>query len=341
MTIVSTQEWASYISDFPDVHLLQTATWGDFKEAFGWKPVRIIQEAGVQILLRPLFFGLSMAYIPKGPLQIHSLDESHPLVQEIDLFCKNNRVVFLKVEPDAWQEPNMPDPTPVYRLPSPSPKYRISSYAIQPPRTLTIDLSGSQDTILERMKQKTRYNIKLSQKRGVEVHTYPDVGVFYDLLTITGQRDLFGVHSLEYYHQCFHAFQQQDACELFIAEYDGSPLAGLLAFRWGKRAWYFYGASNNEKRELMPTYAIQWEAMRWAKENGCIVYDLWGVPDQEKAILEQQFSSRSDGLWGVYRFKRGFGGNLCRSPGPWDRVYQPILYAFYRLWMNFRQRNTE
>jgi lipid II:glycine glycyltransferase (peptidoglycan interpeptide bridge formation enzyme) len=202
-------------------------------------------------------------------------------------------------------------------------------------------LTGNEDTILDRMKQKTRYNIKLSQKRGVIVHASNDLDTFYDLMAITAQRDRFGVHSREYFQQCFHTFKPHGSCELFIAEQDAQPLAGLMVFAHGKRAWYFYGASNNAKREMMPTYAIQWEAIRWAKARGCIIYDLWGVPDEEEDILEQKFLSRADGLWGVYRFKRGFGGKLCRSPGPWDRVYQPLLYAFYCFWINRRQRNKD
>jgi lipid II:glycine glycyltransferase (peptidoglycan interpeptide bridge formation enzyme) len=79
----------------------------------------------------------------------------------------------------------------------------------------------------------------------------------------------------------------------------------------------------------MPTYLLQWEAMRWAKEQVCQTYDLWGVPDQDLRILEEKFTKRSDGLWGVYRFKRGFGGDLLRAAGPWDKVYQPVLYFLY------------
>jgi lipid II:glycine glycyltransferase (peptidoglycan interpeptide bridge formation enzyme) len=83
----------------------------------------------------------------------------------------------------------------------------------------------------------------------------------------------------------------------------------------------------------MPTYLLQWEAMRWARASGCVEYDLWGVPDADEEILEEQFTGRSDGLWGVYRFKRGFGGRLRRAPGPWDRVYRPFLYNLYRWWV--------
>ena len=82
----------------------------------------------------------------------------------------------------------------------------------------------------------------------------------------------------------------------------------------------------------MPTYLLQWEALQWAKNKGCKVYDLWGVPDYPENELEDNFLERFDGLWGVYRFKRGFGGQLKRTIGAWDRVYQPLLYKLYQLW---------
>jgi lipid II:glycine glycyltransferase (peptidoglycan interpeptide bridge formation enzyme) len=87
----------------------------------------------------------------------------------------------------------------------------------------------------------------------------------------------------------------------------------------------------------MPNYLLQWEAIRWAKSQGCTEYDLWGVPDEDMDTLEANFTLRSDGLWGVYRFKRGFGGELKRSVGSWDRVYNPLLYRAYTLWQKYRQ----
>jgi lipid II:glycine glycyltransferase (peptidoglycan interpeptide bridge formation enzyme) len=184
------------------------------------------------------------------------------------------------------------------------------------------------------MKQKTRYNVRLGLKRGIIVRPTTEVEVFYDLVRVTSERDQFGVHSLAYYQRCFDLFSPRGECELLIAEYEGQPLAGLMVFRRGRRAWYFYGASSNEYRELMPSYLLQWEAMRWAKNQGCEEYDLWGVPDADADSLEANFTSRSDGLWGVYRFKRGFGGVLQRAVGPWDRVYKPTLYRLYSMWMD-------
>jgi lipid II:glycine glycyltransferase (peptidoglycan interpeptide bridge formation enzyme) len=187
------------------------------------------------------------------------------------------------------------------------------------------------------MKQKTRYNIKLAEKKGVVVQPSADINSFYGLMTATGQRDGFGIHSQSYYQAAYDLFSEKDNCILNIATFEGKPLAGLMAFYSGARAWYFYGASNDEERQRMPTYLLQWETMRWAASKGCKVYDLWGVPDFEEDVLESQFSGRGDGLWGVYRFKRGFGGRLLRSAGAWDRVYNPLLYKLYLLWFLGRE----
>ncbi|MBN2146769.1 MAG: peptidoglycan bridge formation glycyltransferase FemA/FemB family protein, partial [Anaerolineales bacterium] len=129
-------------------------------------------------------------------------------------------------------------------------------------------------------------------------------------------------------------------CELLIAEFDHEPLGALMVFTRGKRAWYFYGASSDLHRDRMPNYLLQWEAMRWARSQGCTEYDLWGVPDANLTTLEKQFTERSDGLWGVYRFKRGFGGELRRAASAWDRVYNSLLYRFY-CWQAQRKRQSE
>ena len=103
-----------------------------------------------------------------------------------------------------------------------------------------------------------------------------------------------------------------------------------MAFAWGCRAWYMYGASSDEHRNRMPNHLLQWEAIGWAKEKGCLTYDLWGIPDEDEEVLEREFLKRSGGLWGVYRFKRGFGGRVVRFLGAYDYIYSPLLYRLYR-----------
>jgi lipid II:glycine glycyltransferase (peptidoglycan interpeptide bridge formation enzyme) len=209
---------------------------------------------------------------------------------------------------------------------------------IQPRRTILIDISGSEDEILQQMKSKTRYNIRLSGRKGVEVHwgKQSDLEAFNQLMAITGERDDFGVRSADYYERAYDIFCRTDQARLFIATFEGQPLAGLLAFACGRKAWYIAGASGNAHRARMPAYALQWAAIQWAKGHGCTTYDLYGVPDKDEATLEAHFTERRDGLWGVYRFKRGFGGQLVRYTGPWDRVYSKLRYWLYHLALKLR-----
>jgi len=330
MPEVTAAEWDRFLSAYPHAHILQTASWGELKASFGWEVSRLVSPVtfaassavqtpvcGAQILFRRLPLHFSFAYIPKGPVG----DGWESLLPEIDALCRRKRAVLLKIEPDALEVGSLP--------PDPPAGFRRGVHSIQPPRSLVVDLSKSEEDILSLMKQKTRYNVRLSLKKGVIVRPFGDVDLFCRLMRATGERDRFGVHSQDYYQKAYDLFSPREECELLLAEYEGEPLAALMVFARGRRAWYFYGASADTQRERMPTYLLQWEAMRWARQRGCLEYDLWGVPDADEKTLESNFSQRSDGLWGVYRFKRGFGGKLCRAAGPWDRVYIPILYRLY------------
>ena len=318
--------WDEYISQHPQIHLLQTRTWGDLKAAFGWQVKRIgVGNCGAQILIKRIFPGISMAYIPKISME----QDWEALSPEIDTLCQRLGVAFIKVEPDQWEEAAQPIPPP--------PGYIRSSHSIQPPRTSIVNLEGDEKTILGAMKQKTRYNINLALKRGVVVRDISSIKLFHNLMEITGERDQFGVHNLAYYQMAYDLYHPRCGCELLLAQFEDEPLAALMVFAQGRRAWYLYGGSSNLHRDRMPNYLLQWEAMRWARAMGCSEYDLWGVPDVEEKVLEDNFLSREDGLWGVYRFKRGFGGDVRRSAGPWDRVYHPLLYKLYQFWLKTRK----
>lgn len=324
MPVLTDAQWTQFTARYPNAHLLQQAEWGALKADFGWHPVYLAAgDAGAQVLFRSLPLGFSIAYIPKGPLG-SDLDQLWPLVDSV---CREKRAVFVKVEPDAWDS----EFSGTDQLQQAG--FRPSAHALQPRRTIVLDLSGDDDEILARMKQKTRYNIRLATKKEVTVESSDDLEAFGKLMEVTGERDEFGVHTQAYYQRAYELFYPSGKCQLFLASYKGQPLAGLMAFASGERAWYLYGASNNQERNRMPTYLIQWEAIRWAKDKGCTSYDLWGVPDYAEEELEENFSKRSDGLWGVYRFKRGFGGELRRASSAWDKVYHQAAYLGYQMLM--------
>ncbi len=327
--LLSRAEWDEYLKAFPDAHLLQMGAWGDLKGEFGWLALRIGNKfAGAQILFRKLPFGLTIAYLPKGPV-----GEPDPAFwQEVDRVCRSNNAVFLKVELDQWND----ESTSSSSLPI---NGSIPSVPIQPIQTIVVDLSGGEESVLARMKQKTRYNINLAEKKEIEIVPWRDFHQFGQMIQTTSERDRFGVHHSRYYQLAYEHFSAANECELFCAQYQGKPLAAVMVFRHGKRAWYLYGASSNEERNRMPAYLVQWRAIQWALEHGCTEYDLWGIPDSSEKVLEEQFIRRSDGLWGVYRFKRGFGGEIRRAVGARDRIFSKSFYSLYRFFMNFRNRN--
>jgi peptidoglycan pentaglycine glycine transferase (the first glycine) len=321
MPEISRAEWNSFLADFEDAHLLQSAEWGELKSAFGWEAVHLVDEGvGAQILFRRLPLGFTFAYLPKGPVT-----ESNPgpgFWTAVDRVCRQRRAVFLKVEPAGWEEETQPvilDPQSFV----PSPQH------IQPHSTLVVDLRGSQDEIFNCMKPKTRYNIRLACRKDIIVHPSDDIDNFYTVMGATSQREEFHVHSREYYRRAYELFHPQGMCELFVADYQGQTLAAVMVFAFGKSAYYFYGASADIERNRKPTYPLQWEAICWAHRRGCTEYDMWGIPDEAASVEVDEAEAREDGLWGVYRFKRGFGGSIKRAIPTMDRVYNPLLYKLY------------
>jgi peptidoglycan pentaglycine glycine transferase (the first glycine) len=333
--------WDDFVAGYGDGHVLQTSLWGMLKSQFGWWDERVALSrddelvAGAQVLYRRLPAGLGcLAYVPKGPL-VDWTDEEQltELLMVLDRAVRSRGGIALTIEPDLLDEP-------IYRERLCSLGFRPSPFdAIQPRCTLVVDISADENTILVAMKSKTRYNIRLAARKGVSVREAAefDLAAFHTLMAFTAARDRFGIHTPAYYETVYRLFVPQNWARLLLAEVDGEPVAALMVFALPPRAWYLVGASGNAHREKMPTYLLQWEAMRWARSLGCTAYDLYGVPDEDEDTLEAGFAQRRDGLWGVYRFKRGFGGKLVRSVGAWDRIYAPGRYRLYR-WM-LRGRN--
>ncbi len=329
--------WDAFIQTQPQSHLLQTSAWGQLKSEYGWQ-AEFVQtgQAGALVLFRRAR-GLTLAYVPRGP--VADWDNRPQLAQltaQMDAVCRRRGAFCLKWEPDLPDEPGCAQL--LHDL-----GFRASPRTVQPRRSLILDLAGSEADIRARMKQKTRYNIGLAGKKGVSAglaQSAADLEGFIQLMAATSARDGFGVHHPDYYRRAYALFQPAGQCALVLATYQGEALAGVMAFLHGRSAWYLYGASSDRERNRMAPYLAQWEAIRWAKAQGAVSYDLWGVPDADEAELEAGFETRHDGLWGVYRFKRGFGGRLVRTVGAWDRVYNPVLYGAYQAYLRINRRRT-
>ena len=363
--------WNSLIANLPNPHFLQTYEWGQVKSKYGWSPLYAIWTekqfsvfsnqlpdsgnwslhtdhcvAAAMILKRQVLRNgfaarLSILYSPKGPL----LDWSNQslrnrVLDDLQSLAKKQGAIFLKMDPDVVLGTGVPRSAddrvdPIGQAVMSEMRRRgweDSSDQIQFRNTVLIDLTPSEEEILMRMKQKTRYNIRLAEKKGValRVGTQDHLPMLYKMYAETSVRDGFVIRDEGYYQTVWKTFMRSHvetfersnapACEPLIAEVNGEPVAGLFVFYFGNRAYYVYGMSRDLHREKMPTYFLQWEAMKRAKARGCTVYDLWGAPD----VFDE-----SDSMSGVYRFKEGLGGRVVRTLGAWDFAPSPFWYKMY------------
>ncbi|MDR2964804.1 MAG: peptidoglycan bridge formation glycyltransferase FemA/FemB family protein [Treponema sp.] len=317
---------------------LQSAMWGEFKSRFGWTAKSFLidwaeQGAGsLLVLYRRFAKGFSFAYIPWGP----ELPEDYP---------KENRAQAL-AEIANQLKPFLPRNTAFIRFDLPWQDYDANFLSaagfkqgtpVQAPDTVIIDLTKSCEDILGAMKPKWRYNIGLAEKKGVQVEegSAEELEKFYSLLNETAARDGIAVHSFEYYKTLFEICGKQNfggdgsKLRLYTAVHEGDTLAAIIVLFRGKQATYLYGASSNNKRNLMAPYALQWKAMQDAKEMGCEYYDLFGIPPNEDPAHP---------MAGLYRFKTGFGGQILHRPGCWDFPCKKAIYIIFRIAETFRKK---
>ncbi len=218
---------------------------------------------------------------------------------------------------------------------------------VQVPTTVLLEIHCSEEQLLSQMHKKHRYNIRLAQKKGVEIHCIAAWGngqdeqnwqesleEWYRLYQITAERDQIGIHKFSYYRSLFEqqredaqlflylAYSRQNARSQDVEETARQILAGIIVLHCGQTATYLYGASANEHRKLMPNYLLQWQAICQARTAGLQYYDFFGIPAH---------ADPKDPLHGLYRFKVGFGGYLIQRSGAWDLAYSKVFYGLYRL----------
>jgi len=325
-------QWNHFVLRHPRGHFLQLAQWGQQKTAYGWTSDRVTIEedgniiAGAQLLFRPLPMKLgTMAYLPYGGYVTDNAQWDN-LLTAIHDCAKSHNAAFLKWEPGFN-----------FALDVEKWGFQDSPQRVQPPNTIMIDVTSADDDIQARMNTSTRRNIRKAYKNDIQYYeaTPADLSKFTKMMDITGERNDFGVHESAYYKLMYELFVPEHAA-LILADHDGDTLAANLVVSVGDTAVYLEGASSNKKRKLMASYGVQWEAIKWAQQRGCHWYDMWGIPDEDEAMLEDQFQDRSDGLWGVYRFKRGWGGEVMRAAGAWDYVYNLVVYMAYKAALKVR-----
>ena len=287
---------------------LQSWEWGEFQRILGFEVVRLKEEVKDKVVLAqavkfPLPFQSSYWHVPKGPL-----GEATPKVA-MELLCKKlSGGAFLKIEPVT------------------KPRSGAKTKDRQPSVTTIVDLTQSEDKIAENMKPKTRYNIRLAEKKGVTA-SIVELDHFDDLVRLmqqTAERDKFSLHEIERYRKMLETLRGPD-CKAFMAMafYEGRPLAAnIMIDAFGMRT-YLHGASSNLYRNVMAPYALHDFLFRDAKAKGLKAYDFWGIAPPEAG---------DDHPWaGISRFKNGFGGEVVRMPGTIDVSKNFVMYNLYRI----------
>lgn len=337
-------DWNTLITQLPNPHFLQTTEWAQVKANYAWQPMpQVWYEGGeivaaAMILKRTLPLGgfsarLSVLYAPKAPLMDWANDALRERVLgDLQHFAKKQGAIFIKIDPDVRLATGIPEDTGeekqavghVWQQALSRRGWQYSDDQIQFRNTVLIDLTPDEDDLLMRMKSKTRYNIRLAERKGVTVRVgdSDDWTMLYKIYAETSVRDGFAIRDENYYKTVWSTFQPSNlpTCEPLIAEVDGEPVAAIFVFYFAERAYYVYGMSTTKHRNKMPTYLLQWAAMQRAKERGCTVYDLWGAPET---------FDESDSMWGVFRFKEGLGGEVVRTLGAWDYAPNPFWYKLY------------
>jgi peptidoglycan pentaglycine glycine transferase (the first glycine) len=326
-------EWNTLASCEESFSMMQSWEWGEVKAKLGWTPYRVgvldgsRLVAGAQVLLKRLPLSIaSVAYLPRGPIGHWTTHETaHLLFGKIHEIASRNRAIFLKVEPGVSTNPDLQN-----RFQEMG--FRVSPSTNQPRTTIVMDISPDLEGILRNMRGSTRRKIKSTERKGVRVRLgdFGDLETFYRLMQATARRAGFVERSFDYYEAEFRTFARQGRAALFLAEYEDLTLAAHIAYVLGSRAAFFHQASDPAASALNPNCLLVWEEIKWAKSKGCCSYDLWGVPDEAARPMaddgEEQDSERTDGLWGVYRFKSGFSKNIVSYMEPRDYVYVPLLY---------------
>lgn len=339
---VNSDNWNSLISQLPDPHLLQTREWAEAKKPFGWEAHYKTWQgadgslaAAAQILQRSIRIpgtgrSVCMLYSPKGPLLRDWTDSSLRARVLADLadFARSESAFFIKIDPDVNLGFGLPNEVEeesmgvslVNELKQEG--WRFSNEQVQMRNTMLVDLRKTEAELLAAMKQKTRYNLRLAERKGVKIRQGNplDFSLLYRMYAETSVRDGFVIRSETYYRAVWEHFFEAGMLFPLIAEVEGQAVAGLMLFIFGRQSWYLYGMSRDRAREWMPNYLLQWEAIKASKLSGCHTYDLWGAPDE---------FNESDPMWGVYRFKGGLGAYEARRIGAWDLPIQPLVYSLY------------
>ena len=326
--------WDYYVKENPFGNLLNSSYWGSFQAELDKKVLRLRLEEngsleGVSLIVKEeLPPAKSYFYAPKGPLlnyfQNNFEEDLKKFIKKIKNIAEEEDAIFLRVDPP---------------LPLSFSEYFFKAgfikadKEVQPQETLILDISKTAEEILAEMKPKTRYNIRLAEKKGIKIKTSQnprDIHHFTDLIEVAEKRGNFRYHPKKHYSKFLEVLGKENLALLFWAEYGQKTLAAIIVTFWQGRATYAHGVSGKDYKNLMAPHLLEWRAIEEAKKRGCNFYDFYGITS----------SDDPNHYWaGVTRFKKGFApnGKIEQYMGSFDFIFQPEWYRLYNLIRNIRR----
>ena len=318
-------EYEAFVQSHPKGNFAQSYLWGKQKPMWQWDAIAVRGEdsairGSLAVMTRKVpGIGRTLMYGCRGP--VCDLDDRETFSQLLDgakALAKKYKSYVIKIDPDV------PSSNSVFSSMLQSFGFRAKEggknfEAIQPRYVFRLNVEGkTEEELLANFHQKWRYNIRLAERKGVTVRICGKemVPAFSELMLTTGVRDGFVTRKPEYFAAMLDNLGEH--ARLYMAfDPNDTPIAGTLAIHYGDKVWYLYGASSNEHRNLMPNYLLQWRMIQWAVETNCRIYDFRGVSGDV---------SEDNPLYGLFRFKQGFGGDFTEFVGEMDLVLSPVIY---------------
>ncbi len=323
----------------------QAWAWGELKARFGWQPYRLSSADGsslAQVLIRP-YRGLSVAYVPRGPVTIDGGPPDPSLVRSIIRLVRSRRGAFVRFEPDLVEgDPGTAELDQALK----SAGFRMADRTLQPRSSIRLDIRPAEADLMAAFSKGHRADIRRAERDGVTIRvgtTEAEVDLLHGMLLATQQRKTFTIHSAAYYRVLWSVFG--DDARLFIAEHDGEVVGSSLDLSVGRHGTYLVAGSTKAGLEHRAAHLLQWHAIRWARERGAEIWDMWGLADARgryelaltngadagsSEMTQLEADARRDPLDGVYRFKKGWGGHVIRTLPAYDRVFIPPAYWLWQ-----------
>ena len=323
------KRYKKFLESHERCNFQQSLEWGEVKES--WKKEVILSEdkkgkirGSLCVWVRKIPIFGNLMYVARGPVcDIHNKEILEDLKKGADELAKKYNAFVLRMEPDIEKSDEEFRKIALelgFKIKDDSKDFKDE---IQPRFVFQLDLKGkSKDQIFSEFQQKTRYNVRLATKKGVQIKegTKEDLKDFYNIMVETGKRDNFLIRSLSYFEKMYDSLAPEHM-KLLMAYHEDKPIAGIIPIMYGNKVWYLYGASSNSKRNLMPNYLLQWTMIQEAIDRGADMYDFRGV----SGVVDENHPQ-----YGLYRFKKGFNARFVEFIGEVYIPYKPLKYKLYK-----------